>query len=155
MISVQAKGLGSRRNVSFMLPKKMRLTKQRKVILDALCSVDTHPTADQIYEMVRQKLPKISLGTVYRNLEILSELGVIKKIETAGQQRRYDGNTAPHWHIYCLSCGKVADVSVEFKPVDVQEVKVPGFQVLKFRGEFVGICKDCLKRTVIQTPGQE
>jgi Fur family ferric uptake transcriptional regulator len=67
------------------------MTRQRKVILEELRNVDTHPSADEIYEMVRKRLPHISLGTVYRNLEILSETGAIQKLELGCAQKKFDG----------------------------------------------------------------
>jgi len=85
----------------------MRLTNQRRIILEELKSVTTHPTADEIYGMVRQKMPRISLGTVYRNLEVLSSLGLVRKLENAAGQKRFDGDVSPHHHIRCEVCGKV------------------------------------------------
>ncbi len=123
-------------------PKDKRLTRQRKVILEALRSVKTHPTADEVYDMVRQELPKISLGTVYRNLEVLSEMGFIQKLEMAGLQKRFDGNPEPHYHIRCLNCGCVRDVDVEMN-LDMMEKNMSGFLVHGYRLEFFGICPDC------------
>ncbi|MCJ7604005.1 MAG: transcriptional repressor, partial [Desulfobulbaceae bacterium] len=71
---------------------KLRMTKQRQVILEELRKVKTHPTADDMYQMLRKKMPKISLGTVYRNLEILSESGIIQKLDVGGTQKRFDGD---------------------------------------------------------------
>jgi Fur family ferric uptake transcriptional regulator len=124
------------------LPKDKRLTRQRKVILEALRSVKTHPAADEVYDMVRQELPKISLGTVYRNLEVLSEMGFIQKLEMAGLQKRFDGNPEPHYHIRCLNCGCVRDVDVEMK-LDMMKKNMSGFLVQGYRLEFVGVCPDC------------
>lgn len=93
-----------------MRTAQSRMTRQRKVILEELGKVYTHPTADEIYAMVKEKLPNISLGTVYRNLDLLAENNQVLKLETAGNIRRYDANMAPHSHIRCVSCGKVFDV---------------------------------------------
>ena len=123
-------------------PKDKRLTRQRKVILEALRSVKTHPTADEVYDMVRQELPRISLGTVYRNLEVLSEMGLIQKLEMAGLQKRFDGNPEPHYHIRCSNCGCVRDVDVEMN-LDMMEKNMSGFLVHGYRLEFFGICPDC------------
>ncbi|MHB9028556.1 MAG: Fur family transcriptional regulator [Candidatus Latescibacterota bacterium] len=121
-----------------------RMTSQRQVILRELRKVNTHPTADEIYILVRIALPHISLGTVYRNLEILSEMGFVQKLECAGNQRRYDGNPDKHHHIRCLGCGRVSDVEpgvvthFSFSPE-----KIPGFQVLDARFLFIGVCESC------------
>ena len=122
----------------------LRMTKQRRVILEELCSVTTHPTADDMYEMVRKHLPNISLGTVYRNLEILSESGVIQKLDVSGSKKRFDGNVATHSHLRCKGCGRVEDV--DFEPeADLVSAVAPftDYQILKHRLEFVGMCPDC------------
>jgi Fur family ferric uptake transcriptional regulator len=128
-----------------MLNKDMRLTNQRKVILQELRAVKTHPTADEVYTLVRKKIPRISLGTVYRNLEVLSSLGLILKLENAGCQRRYDGDVSPHHHIRCDVCGKVGDI---FDVPDISEVEKgldTDFQITGHILEFSGICPECRK----------
>ena len=85
------------------------MTRQRKVILEELRKVDTHPSADEVYEMVRKRLPRISLGTVYRNLEILSAKGEIQKLELGCTLKRFDGIAENHYHIRCLQCDRVVD----------------------------------------------
>lgn len=127
--------------------KRVIMTRQRKVILRELRKTLTHPTADEIYGMVRKRLPKISLGTVYRNLEMLSENGVIRKLDVAGNQRRYDGRMEEHHHVRCIKCGKVSDLSA--KPVIniEREFKDPGgFIVRGYSLEFRGVCPDCGKQ---------
>lgn len=121
-----------------------RMTKQRALILEELRGTTSHPTADEIYSMVRTKLPHISLGTVYRNLELLAESNQVLKLEYAGFQKRFDGNIEPHAHVRCERCGKVADVMEHVPHVDVPEgLEVPGFKINSARVEFFGICKDC------------
>ena len=120
-----------------------RMTRQRAVILDALRSVRTHPTADEIYGMVRRKLPRISLGTVYRNLDLLSSSGEIGKLERSGLQKRFDGDITPHRHVRCEVCGKVGDI---FSPIPVPELgkdAVPGFSITGVEVEFLGLCDEC------------
>jgi Fur family ferric uptake transcriptional regulator len=73
------------------------MTNQRQVILEEIQKVNTHPTADEVYETVRKRLPRISLGTVYRNLEILSACGLIQKIGPLSNQMRFDGITKKHY----------------------------------------------------------
>lgn len=123
---------------------KMRMTKQRRVILDALRKNNIHPTADTIYEMVRKQLPRISLGTVYRNLEILTALGEIQTLELSGSQKRYDGIPQKHYHIRCLHCGRVDDAPIA--PLnrledDLYESTV--YTIMGHRLEFIGLCPDC------------
>ncbi|WP_045213166.1 Fur family transcriptional regulator [Desulfonatronovibrio magnus] len=122
----------------------MRLTKQRKLILHILQHTVAHPTATEIYDEVRKKLPNISLGTVYRNLDVLSRQGYVRKIDTCGDQNRFDGVTDDHLHIICTSCGKVRDVEGE---IDVCADNIAnlasGFKVTGFRFEVLGACQDC------------
>lgn len=121
-----------------------RLTTQRKVILDELSKVKTHPTASEVYDMVRQKLPRISLGTVYRNLELMSANGLILKIEAAGTQKRFDATTRPHYHIRCSCCDRVDDIDMPVSTdlVDIATTRT-SYQVLGHRVEFTGFCPDC------------
>ncbi len=126
--------------------KIVRMTKQRQIILEELRKVTSHPTADDLYQMVRDKMPKISLGTVYRNLEILSGSGVIQKLDIGGTQKRFDGNTSNHPHIRCVTCGRVADIDVhsDFDFIGVAE-KATDFEVLRYRLEYNGICSECIE----------
>ncbi len=88
----------------------MRMTKQRSVILNELRRSDLHPTADEIYQAVRKKLPRISLGTVYRNLDMLAREGLIHRIHQAGSQMRFDAHAGDHIHIRCAYCGRIHDI---------------------------------------------
>ena len=121
------------------------MTRQRKVILAELRKVDTHPSADEVYEMVRKRLPRISLGTVYRNLEILSETGEIQKLELGCNLKRFDGIAQEHYHIRCLHCDRVIDAPAGFDVVVHHDFKIAtGFKILGHRLEFIGICPGCL-----------
>lgn len=122
-----------------------RMTKQRKVILEELRKVHSHPTADELYEMVRTRMPRISLGTVYRNLDFLTESGEILKIDAAGSIRRFDGDTRPHQHVRCRVCGRIGDVIPPLPAPEVNAIRVDGFQVLSSRIEYEGICDRCAK----------
>ena len=88
----------------------IRKTKQRDLILKVLRSTDTHPTADWIYEQVKKEMPNISLGTVYRNLGKLAELGEITELKFGSKYSRFDGNPDNHYHFVCTECEKVIDV---------------------------------------------
>lgn len=124
--------------------KSTRTTRQRQVILDQLCALSTHPTADELYHLVRQELPHISLGTVYRNLELLSDQGLIQCLELSGHQRRYDGNTAPHSHIRCTVCDRVADLPIAPPQAPLAEAqRHTDFLVTGLKTEFVGLCPSC------------
>jgi Fur family ferric uptake transcriptional regulator len=122
----------------------LRMTKQRQTILEELMSVTSHPTADDMYEMVRKRLPHISLGTVYRNLEILSDEGVIQKLNVGGSKKRFDGNTMTHYHLRCLQCGRVDDFDMTpFKGVEEKAAALSGYSAASHSLEVSGICPDC------------
>ena len=81
-----------------------RVTRQRTVILEELRKLTCHPTADELCDIVRRRLPHISLGTVYRNLDHLAEEGIVLRLDMAGKSKRYDGNIQPHQHGVCDEC---------------------------------------------------
>ncbi len=126
---------------------KPRMTPQRRAILEALRNTDSHPTADEVYEIVRRRLPRISLGTVYRNLEILSESGMIQKLELGGHQKRFDSRTENHYHVRCIRCGRVEDVPL--KPVSAVEDVFRGvcdYQIIGHQLILFGLCPECRER---------
>jgi len=127
----------------------MRKTKQRDVILDELGKLCTHPSADELYGRVKKRLPRISLGTVYRNLEMLSREGIIRRLETAGSQKRYDADTGDHCHIRCVRCGRIDDLAAGANRArcDARVARGTGYLVLGRRIEYLGICPACTKKT--------
>ena len=84
-------------------------TKQRQLILEVVRATNSHPTADELFQMIRRKLPTISLATVYRNLNFLSEIGEIRKLAMPGMPDRFDWRMDPHDHMVCDTCGQVVD----------------------------------------------
>jgi Fur family transcriptional regulator, ferric uptake regulator len=132
-----------------------RNTRQRQVILEELRMLDSHPTASGLYDIVRRRLPNISLGTVYRNLDLLARLGQIQKLEVSGTESRFDGNPCQHDHLRCISCGRVDDVAGE--PLDLSGGKPQdfrGYEILGRRLELLGKCPRCRKQPApnSQTP---
>ncbi|MEJ2689075.1 MAG: transcriptional repressor [Deltaproteobacteria bacterium] len=122
----------------------LRMTKQRQIILEELCKLKNHPTADEMYQILRRKMPRISLGTVYRNLEILSDCGMIQKIDVGGTQKRFDGNADVHYHIRCISCNKVEDIDIEpDKKIENMARQMSKYTILRHHTEFIGICPAC------------
>lgn len=133
--------------------KPRRNTPQRKVLLEELRGLKTHPTASELYEIVRQRLPRISLGTVYRNLEVLHEDGQVVKLDFAGQEARFDGMVKPHCHVRCTQCGIVRDMPTDhagaypdFDPrkLEPASAEMNGFLIQGFKLEYSGICPECL-----------
>jgi Fur family peroxide stress response transcriptional regulator len=121
-----------------------RSSKQKKAILRVLLRSTSHPSADWIYEEVRKEISNISLGTVYRNLNILKEEGSIVGLSFADAPSRYDGNLEPHYHFRCVKCGRFFDIDQPVKSDLYKEVvQDSGFEVLGHRLEFYGFCPDC------------
>lgn len=130
---------------------KKRMTHQRQVILEEVRNDHDHPTADEIYEKVRKRLPRISMGTVYRNLDVLTSCGLIRKIEPGRPQMRFDGETAEHYHTICKRCGKVEDAPIEptdntLELLEKALGKLTRYGIFGHRLEFIGLCRECLKR---------
>jgi len=129
----------------------LRLTRQRQVILDELKRADSHFTADEVFERVRRTVPRVSLGTVYRNLEILYSHGLINKLETAGHQKLFEANTNDHHHVRCEKCGEIFDIPTKAVNFDIQTIKAgKDFEITGYRLELLGLCAQCkqgVKRT--------
>ncbi len=124
----------------------MRLTTQRQIILEELGKVTSHPTANEVYDMVRRRLPRIGLGTVYRNLELMADIGIILKLEVGGTQKRFDATVEPHYHIRCSSCGKVNDVHMAIQEqINEMAETASNYKILGHHIEFSGICENCSK----------
>ena len=122
------------------------------MILEEVKRVHTHPTADEVYENVRKRIPRISMGTVYRNLDVLAKNGLIQKIDP-GQghpQMRFDGNTEDHYHITCLRCGRIDDVPVNSPDGALDHLtkallKATEYQVAGHHLDFYGLCPQCME----------
>ena len=122
----------------------LRMTRHRRCILDCLRRSEEHPTADQVHRLVRRRLPRISLGTVYRNLEVLCEQGEIQRLELSSSMKRYDGIAKKHYHIRCVSCDRVDDAPIA--PLHELEDDLYGttvFEIIGHNLEFTGLCPQC------------
>jgi len=124
--------------------KAIRETKQRNAILGFLRNTRSHPTADQIYETVRKSIPNISKGTVYRNLQVLIDNGIVSALDIRGTLSRYEIKQEAHYHFRCEACGRVYDVD---EPIDTgldgRISRRTGFFVSGHQTEFRGRCADC------------
>jgi Fur family transcriptional regulator, ferric uptake regulator len=130
--------------------KKFRMTEQRRIILDELEKTYQHPSAADVYEKVKQRLPHISLGTVYRNLEILSSRGIISKLSMSSGQKRFDAWRGEHHHIRCLSCGRVDDLPHQadenLEALVARMGDTSGYKHMGFAVDFFGTCPECSGR---------
>jgi Fur family transcriptional regulator, peroxide stress response regulator len=121
-----------------------RNTKQLEVIWETIKNDDSHPTADQVYAKVRENLPNVSLGTVYRNLQKLVAEGKLQVL-TLGRSQHFDPLIEQHQHFICQQCGRVYDVFVEAPQQDIRPMKLSheGFTVTSHQLSFYGTCKSC------------
>ena len=123
------------------------VTDQRKAIFRALLEDPHHPSPEQVCERVRKTLPKLSLATVYKNLEALRKLGFAAEVSPLRQTLRYDGNTAPHHHLICVRCKKVLDLPLSVvRPPRIPSSDALGFRVLEVAVQLQGLCPDCQRK---------
>jgi Fur family ferric uptake transcriptional regulator len=127
--------------------KMKRNTIQRRVILEELKKLRTHPSAIELYSLVRRKLPKISLGTVYRNLEAMAREGQVLVLASGRGPRRYDGNVENHYHIRCVHCSRVGDIMSDQALIpELKTRPLTDYEVLGVHIEFFGVCPDCQRK---------
>jgi Fe2+ or Zn2+ uptake regulation protein len=130
------------------MAKRIRQSKQRDAILYALQHTTSHPTAEAVYETVRQGIPDISLGTVYRNLNFLADENVIRRVKSIDNNVHFDGNVTPHYHMMCEKCGRIIDLfptEEEYRSL-IAFAEKQGHKISFTSVNFVGCCKDCLKK---------
>jgi len=122
----------------------MKYSKQRELILQALHDTTVHPTAEQLYAMIRVTEPTISLATVYRNLNLLAENGIIKKFSDKNGIFHFDHCTHNHFHFICSKCNRVHDISYTFTPDPAAAISAQtGLEVESYDILFHGICSNC------------
>lgn len=119
-------------------------SRQREAVLQVLRSTDTHPTANWIYSRVREQIPNISLGTVYRNLSALAESGDILSINVGDGFEHFDGDIRPHIHLHCKCCKSLVDARLENDPISEAAVGL-GFTAENTVYIAYGICEQCKK----------
>jgi Fur family peroxide stress response transcriptional regulator len=113
--------------------------------MQAVLDNPIHPTADQVYRILRQDYPSLSLGTVYRNLNLLASLGTLRKITVGGEADRFDGNISEHLHMQCVECGEISDLFTKsLAGLDRKVARETGEKILSHTIIFNGRCKRCL-----------
>ncbi len=123
--------------------KRQRDTRQRRLVLEAVRARRDHPTADQLYLDVRQREETVSRGTVYRNLKLLSETGVIARIPMESADR-FDLREEPHDHLHCSGCGAVCDIPFPYQAERDQALaKATGYQIDRHHTVYEGLCPAC------------
>ncbi len=120
------------------------MTQQRTAVYAYLHRAATHPTAEEVFLAVKPQLPKLSLATVYKNLEALVACGAASKLTYGDAAARYDIRTDHHYHARCLQCGQITDVEPAAQAALADDIKAPrGFRVEDYRVEVLGYCRQC------------
>ena len=126
-----------------------RRTRQKDAIMRVLVNTTLHPNAEWVYEQVRHEISNISLGTVYRNLKLLTRAGKIQQLDIAGSLSRFDGNSQNHYHFMCEQCGRVFDIDEPIDAeIDERVAHKTSFLVRYHRLEFHGLCLDCQTNSI-------
>ena len=126
----------------------VRMTPQRHAILSYLVESMSHPTADEIYRALERRFPNMSVATVYNNLKVFMEAGLVRELTYGDDSSRFDADMSDHYHAICESCGKIVDF--DFPPLSEAEQAASaatGFRVTGHRMEVYGICPECLGKT--------
>lgn len=129
------------------MEKGGRLSYRREMVMEVLSKKNFHPTAEEIYHIIKAEMPNIGLATVYRQIEKLVTEKKIKRLEQGNRKPcRYEGNPAPHYHVKCRYCGAVADVWRDINPLaGVDKDVFGGFSDIGYNLDFEGCCPDCLE----------
>jgi Fur family peroxide stress response transcriptional regulator len=127
------------------MEKQFKRSKQREKILELLRSTGSHPTASWLYDRLKKEFPDLSMGTVYRNLNILIEQGLVRKIEFGSTFDRYDANINPHYHFICERCGAIIDLNLPmYEEINKRVEETTSLKAKRHRIEFFGLCDNCL-----------
>ncbi|WP_255688809.1 peroxide-responsive transcriptional repressor PerR [Pontibacillus sp. HN14] len=122
----------------------VRITPQRHAVLEFLIGSMSHPTADEIYKALENKFPNMSVATVYNNLRVFREIGLVRELTYGDSSSRFDCNTTEHYHAICDKCGKIVDFHYpSLDEVESLAEQVTGFEVSNHRMEVYGICEEC------------
>ncbi|AZS17227.1 MULTISPECIES: peroxide-responsive transcriptional repressor PerR [Paenibacillus] len=122
----------------------VRITPQRHAILSYLMDTMGHPTADEIYRALEPRFPNMSVATVYNNLKMFIEAGLVRELTYGDSSSRFDADVSNHYHIICEKCGKIEDFTYpSLDEVERKAEEVTGFEVHGHRLELYGVCKDC------------
>lgn len=122
----------------------IRITPQRYAVLEYLIESHGHPTADEIYRALESRFPNMSVATVYNNLRLFTEIGLVQEMNYGDASSRFDVNSTPHYHAICTNCGKIVDFKYpNLDDVESAAATLTGFKVSSHRLEIYGLCEDC------------
>ncbi len=127
-----------------MIKHKYKRSRQREEILNILKGTDSHPTASWIYDELKKDFHNLSMGTVYRNVNILLDQNLITRIESGSSFDRFDGNVEPHYHFFCRECDAIYDMPIKLmEGLNKQANLSANHHVEEHRINFYGICENC------------
>ncbi|GIO27838.1 peroxide-responsive transcriptional repressor PerR [Ornithinibacillus bavariensis] len=139
------------RAINTLKESGVRITPQRHAVLDYLLNSMIHPTADDIYKALEGKFPNMSVATVYNNLRVLRENGLVRELTYGDSSSRFECNLSDHYHIICESCGKIVDFHYpSLDEVEALAQRVTGFTVSHHRMEVYGICEECQQQKTVE-----
>ena len=118
-------------------------------IIKYIATTKSHPTIEEIYEALLKEIPTLSKSTIYNNLHVLTEKGILRKVTIPGDEVRYDFVEKPHAHFKCLKCGRIYDIYLNYeryKETITADLKSQGHLLMDFDLDMVGVCKDCLSK---------
>ena len=128
---------------------RVRRTRQRDLVLEAVRKSSDHPTARQVYSRVRRRRPKIAFATIYNALRWWVEQGELQEFSFGDAAARYDRNCDRHDHALCSNCGRLIDADVSLPPKLLRDIRRrTGLTVASHHVQFIGLCKACMKRSV-------
>jgi len=130
------------------MEKTRKRSKKRDAILTCIRQTKCHPTADWIYQQLKPEIPDLSLGTVYRNIAMFREEGIIQSVGVVAGLEHFDGNTEPHTHFICTGCGRVLDLEGVTLPREAldQAKACSGGSIDSFQLQFTGLCAACRQK---------
>lgn len=125
----------------------VRITPQRRAVLEFIINSHSHPTADEIYKALGRDFPNMSVATVYNNLHVFKDANIVKELSYGDSSSRFDFTTHDHYHAICNKCGKIVDFSYPgLEEVESLASHVTGFEIASHRLEVYGICEECKKK---------
>jgi Fur family peroxide stress response transcriptional regulator len=133
--------------VSKLRGHKFRITPQRLAILRVLAASERHPSVEMVYDTVRREFPTTSIATIYKTVHLLKQINEVLELAFPDGSNRYDGNKPfPHPHVICVRCRKIIDPDLDsLKDMKDEVTDETGFEILNYRLDFFGICKECKK----------
>jgi Fe2+ or Zn2+ uptake regulation protein len=126
----------------------MRKTIQRQMLLEAVAALN-HPTASEVYAFIREQYPNISMGTVYRNLNLLAQKGELRILHIPDSPERFDLLTTQHYHMRCKKCGEIINIDTDYlAEIDEKISRATGVRIDHHQIFFLGVCKNCRKDSI-------